>query len=117
MLGFFGCCGSGLRVAADSEPLLCPGRRRCAGAADGVAGGSSGAPASPGYHISLHRFSPRSWRSRRRAHDDQPLLSRRYASAPAALLEAVRQQHEAAELAAQRSRLAEPWQAARRRSR
>lgn len=83
MLGFFSCCTSGLRVAADAEPLLCPGRR-CAGAASGgVAGGSESGPAGPGsHHISLQRFSPSSWRSKRRAPDGQALLSRRYNSAP-----------------------------------
>lgn len=35
----------------------------------------------------------------------------------AALLQALQQQREATELAMQRSRLLEPWQAARRRSR
>lgn len=199
MLGFFDCCSSGLRVAADAEPLLCPGRR-CGGGGAAAAGGDDAGPAGPGSRISLQRFSPRSWRGSRQARESRALLSRRYASAPpgalpmpasalplhqagdatgvspscgprnqppcfhpccagslaprqpsaslpllpprrpprppphptsaaspgassvhapvrAALLQVLQQQFEAAELAAQRSRLAEPWQAARRRSR
>ncbi|KAL4427110.1 hypothetical protein ABPG77_001114 [Micractinium sp. CCAP 211/92] len=161
MLNLFACCTTEVRVAADAEPVLCPGRC-CASAVGGgsVAASNASGHASPTQHISLRRFSPRSWRSRRQGPDGQALLSR-HASAPAGSLaprqhsaspslslphrqprqaahpaggaahgsssrpaaahvtplQSQQQQQEAAELAAQRSRLLEPWQAARRRSR
>lgn len=83
MLNLFACCTTEVRVAADAEPLLCPGRC-CASAVGGgsVAASNASGHASPTQHISLRRFSPRSWRSRRQGPDGQALLSR-HASAPA----------------------------------